>query len=102
MISPVITASATTANVPSMTSLREDGRRITRASAITTGATAMMPMASDANQCCQVSSTDPRQTRPGDCRREEANNVPHPNEVKIRTEVVLDQSSCNQGFCPVA
>src|SRR5262249_37563124 len=56
MINPVITASAASANVPSMTSLRGDGRRTTAASPITNGATAMMPTMSDANQCCQVMS----------------------------------------------
>src|SRR5262249_2854238 len=56
MTSPVIITSVTSANVPSTTSLRGDGRRTTAASPITSGATAMMPIASDANQCCQVSS----------------------------------------------
>jgi len=39
-----------------LTSLRGDGRRTMAVSPIIRGATAMMPMASDANQCCQVSS----------------------------------------------
>ena len=47
-------------------------------------------------------SPDPRYTRSDDCRREEAKNVARPSEVETRTEVVLDQSSCNQGLCPVA
>src|SRR5215467_9228085 len=54
MISPVINARATSANVPSMFSLRGDGCRTTAASPVTSGATAMMPRKSDANQCCQV------------------------------------------------
>src|SRR5215469_13541895 len=58
MINTVITASAGSAKTPSMTSLRGDGRRATALSPITRGATAMMPMASDANQCCQVLSID--------------------------------------------
>src|SRR6516162_971534 len=58
IINPVSTASATSANMPSMTSLRGDGRRTTAASPITSGATAMMPTKSDANQCCQVMSVD--------------------------------------------
>src|SRR6476620_1883968 len=56
MISPVVNATATRPNVPSITSLRGDGRRTTEASPITSGATAMMPTKSDANQCCQVSN----------------------------------------------
>src|SRR5215510_5311007 len=54
MIRPVINARATSASVLSMTSLRGDGRRTTAAIPITSGATAMMPTKSDANQCCQV------------------------------------------------
>src|SRR6516165_944359 len=56
MINPVINARATSPNVPSMTSLRGDGRRTTAATPITSGATAMMPTKSDATQCCQLSS----------------------------------------------
>src|SRR6516165_8949915 len=56
IINPVSTASAASANMPSMTSLRGDGRRTTAATPITSGATAMMPTKSDANQCCQLSS----------------------------------------------
>src|SRR5258708_7550192 len=50
----VITASATSATAPSMISLRGGGSRKAPARPITSGATVMMPMASDANQCCQV------------------------------------------------
>src|SRR5438874_1833348 len=53
---PVITASATSAVVPSMSSLRDGGRRMEAASPITSGATMMIPITSDANQCCQVVS----------------------------------------------
>src|SRR5215469_8207587 len=56
MIITVITARARSAKTPSMTSLRGDGRLATAVSPITRGATAMMPIASDANQCCQVLS----------------------------------------------
>ena len=56
MMSPVIKARATSAHVPSMTSLRGDGRRTTAASPTTSGATVMIPTKSDANQCCQLSS----------------------------------------------
>src|SRR5215469_15622100 len=56
MINPVIAESARSASVPSMTSLCGDGRRTRAASPITSGATAMMPTVSDANQCCQVLS----------------------------------------------
>src|SRR5262245_4802168 len=56
IISPVTNATAKSPNVPSMISLRGDGRRTTAASPITSGATAMMPTKSDANQCCQLSS----------------------------------------------
>src|SRR6516165_10014205 len=56
MINPVIAARTTSAKIPSMTSLRGDGRRATAVSPITRGATAMMPIASDKNQCCQVLS----------------------------------------------
>src|SRR4029453_7171140 len=56
MISPVTNARARSPNVPSMTSLPGDGRRTTAASPTTSGATAMMPTKSDANQCCQLSS----------------------------------------------
>src|SRR5262249_52497993 len=56
MINPVINARATSAHAPSMTSLRGDGRRTTAASPVSSGATAMMPTKSDANQCCQLSS----------------------------------------------
>jgi hypothetical protein len=56
MINPVIAARATSAKIPSMTSLRGDGRRATAVSPIISGATAMMPTKSDANQCCQALS----------------------------------------------
>src|SRR5215468_6774165 len=57
MIIPVTNAITRSPNVPSMTSFHGDGRRTTAASPITSGATAMMPTKSDANQCCQLSST---------------------------------------------
>src|ERR1700719_3036310 len=52
----VITASAANAMAPSMRSLRGGGCRTALASSITKGATITIPMASDANQCCQVVS----------------------------------------------
>ena len=51
-----ITASATTANTPSMSSLRDSRSREVEASSISSGATVMIPNPSDANQCCQVVS----------------------------------------------
>src|SRR6478672_11930396 len=51
---PVMTASAASALAPSISSLRGGGCRIAAASPITSGATAMMPIASDANQCSHV------------------------------------------------
>src|SRR6266536_3359376 len=54
IIIPVIAASATSAAVPSMTSLRGGGSRRAEASPITNGATVTMPKASEANQWCQV------------------------------------------------
>ena len=45
---------------------------------------------------------DPRHTRSGDCRREEANNFARLGEVEIRAEVVMDLSGYNQRFNPVA
>jgi hypothetical protein len=56
MIIPVIAASTTSAAVPSMSSLRRGGSRTAAASPITSGATATMPTASDANQSRQVVS----------------------------------------------
>src|SRR5262249_23239214 len=53
----VTAANATSATTPSMISLRGGGSRWALARPITTGATMMMPMASDANQCCQVVKT---------------------------------------------
>src|SRR6516162_6154802 len=58
MINAVVTASATSASIPSITSLNGGRRRTTEASPITSGATAMMPTTSDANQCCRVLSMD--------------------------------------------
>src|SRR6516162_9430362 len=55
-INPVSNTRAASVTEPSMTSLRGDGRRTTAAAPITSGATAMMPTKSDANQCCQLSS----------------------------------------------
>src|SRR5262245_38615446 len=55
-INPVINARATSAHAPSMTSLRGDVRLTTAAGPVSSGATAMMPTKSDANQCCQLSS----------------------------------------------
>src|SRR5262249_53645211 len=58
MISPVTNAITRTPNVPPMTSSHGDGRRTTAATPITSGATAMMPIKSDANQSCQLSNID--------------------------------------------
>src|SRR5262249_7187924 len=55
---PVITASATSATAPSISSLRGGGCRTAAARPITRGATMTMPIASDANQCAQVLSND--------------------------------------------
>src|SRR4029077_16716897 len=53
---PVITASTTSAIVPSINSLRGGGCRKAAVSPITSGATMTIPIASDANQCSQVLS----------------------------------------------
>src|SRR6266853_4751528 len=50
----VIAANATSATTPSMISLRGGGSRTAWARPMTSGATVMMPTASDANQCSQV------------------------------------------------
>jgi hypothetical protein len=50
----VITDNAKSAPTPSMISWRGGGSRTASARPITTGATVIMPTASDANQCCQV------------------------------------------------
>src|SRR5258706_4060321 len=49
-----IPAAAASATAPSMISLRGGGSRTALARLITSGATVMMPTASDANQCCQM------------------------------------------------
>jgi hypothetical protein len=54
---PLRTTSATNAIPPSMTSLCDGRSRAAEASPIDSGATATMPSASDANQCCQVVRT---------------------------------------------
>ena len=56
IIIPVIAASSASAVVPSMSSFRGGGSRTAAASPITSGATATMPTASEANQCHQVVS----------------------------------------------
>ena len=55
-MTPVATASAVSAAAPSMSSLRGGGCRSAAAIPITSGATMMMPTASEANQCCQLVS----------------------------------------------
>src|SRR5262249_39932517 len=50
----VITPNAMSAAIPSRISFRGGGSRQAAATPITSGATVMMPTASDANQCCQV------------------------------------------------
>ncbi len=50
----VTTANARSAPTPSMNSLRGSGLRSASVTPITRGATVTMPIASDANQCCQV------------------------------------------------
>src|SRR6266404_3195951 len=50
----VITANAASATTPSIISLRCGGARRVSARPIISGATVMMPMEPDANQCCQV------------------------------------------------
>src|SRR5215468_241870 len=54
MMTVITAANATSATTPSMISLRRGGSRRDSARPITSGATVMMPMAPDANQCCQV------------------------------------------------
>src|SRR5262245_13288240 len=54
MASPHVTANATTANAPSMNSLRESRSREDEMSSISNGATVMIPSPSDSNHCCQV------------------------------------------------
>src|SRR5262249_54841696 len=58
MASALIRDSATTAKTPSMRSLRDGLSRAAEANSITSGATAMIPSASDATQCCQVVNID--------------------------------------------
>src|ERR1700743_1198718 len=53
---PVIAANTANAPVPSTISLRGGGARMAAANPITTGATATMPTASEANQCRQIVS----------------------------------------------
>src|SRR5437660_847394 len=57
MTNPLIRASAATAAAPSVSSLREGGSRATEARPITSGATVMMPSASEPTQCCQMVPT---------------------------------------------
>src|SRR5215475_1637783 len=54
MMTIITTANAASATRPSTISLRGGGLRRASARPITSGATVMMPTASDANQCCQV------------------------------------------------
>src|SRR5215468_7299420 len=54
MMTPVVAAIATTPTMPSTSCRRGVGTRIAGTSHITNGATVMMPIASDANQCRQV------------------------------------------------
>ena len=54
---PDMATSAASATAPSMSSWRGGTLRRTAASSMISGATVMMPSASEANQCCQVSST---------------------------------------------
>src|SRR5262249_35350236 len=56
MIRPVTNAITRSPNVPSMTSLHGDSRRTAAATPTTSGATAIMPIKSDANQSCQLSN----------------------------------------------
>src|SRR5258706_563158 len=53
----VITTNASSATTPSRISLAGGGLRRDSARPITSGATVMMPTASDANQCCHVVQT---------------------------------------------
>src|SRR5205814_6192028 len=54
MIAAIAAATAMSPTRPSMTSRRGAGTRTTDASPIINGATVMMPIASEENQCCQV------------------------------------------------
>src|SRR5215813_9919348 len=54
---PLSQASATSATIPSTSSLRGGGSRVVEASSIISGATVRIPSPSDANQCCQVAKT---------------------------------------------
>src|SRR6516225_9666992 len=56
MMKPVITASKASAVPPSTSSLRGGGSRTAAAHPITSGATAIMPTTSEANQCHQMVS----------------------------------------------
>src|ERR1700758_562687 len=56
--SPLTRASAATARVPSTSSLSGGRSRAAEASSIRSGATVIIPKASDANQCCQVVNID--------------------------------------------
>src|SRR5262249_29700134 len=51
-------ASAATAKIPSVSSLRDGRSRLEYASSISNGATVMIPSPSDTNQCCQVVSSE--------------------------------------------
>ena len=87
------------------------------ASSITSGATITMPMASDANQCCQVvsiSADGPENNRyvtapptpetavPTIAASKQAQNLAQPADAEIGTEVALDECGCDQGLCCVA
>src|SRR5678816_2607915 len=54
MTAALAPADATSAVMPSMSSVRDGGSRPVAASSMISGATVRMPSASDANQCCQV------------------------------------------------
>src|SRR5262245_12048920 len=57
MMIAMVAATATSATMPSKTSRRGGGTRTTDASPMINGATAMIPIASDENQCCQLTRT---------------------------------------------
>ena len=62
----VMIVSASSATAPSISSLCGSCRHSATASPITSGATMMMPITSDANQCCQlvsISADGPERTR---------------------------------------
>ena len=117
IIIPVVANTAASATPPSMSSLRGGGARMAEVRPITTGATVMMPSASDAEpmlpgdqgrclravkQLVRHSRGDPRDDGRDDRCRQQPQDVTQPAEIEIRTEVMLDQPCREQGFPRIA